>query len=110
MGDNQNIELQIPLTAATEATSRTQKQSCTFWRKCFASLISGGIVVAIIIAVILLNRQDTTPKDDHNDPTCAPCDYYEDYYDYLNPQNNDYVDVVPQTGGDTSAAEIKDVS
>ena len=106
MGDNQNIELQIPLTVTTEATSRTQNQSCTFRRKWFALFISGGIIFAIIIAVILLNPQDTTPNDDHNDLTCAPCDYYEDYYDY---RNNDY-DVLEQTGGDTKVAEIKDVS
>ena len=88
MGENQNIELPIPLTAATEATSKTQNQSCTFRWKC-AAVVSGGIVSAIIIAVMLLIPQDSTPPTP-NDPPMTPPDDYEEYYDYIEILNSDY--------------------
>ena len=80
MGDNQNIELQIPLTAATEATSKTQNQSCTFRWKC-AAVDSGGIVSAIIIAVMLLIPQDTTPPTPNDPPMTPPDDPAHDDVD-----------------------------
>ena len=103
MGENQNIELPIPLTAATEVTSKTQNQSCTFRRKC-AAVVSGGIVSAIIIAVMLLIPQDTTPPTPNED--------YEEYYDYIEILNsgNDNFLFVQTTGGKDTAAKIKDVS
>ena len=119
MGDNQNIELQIPLTAATEATSKTQNQSCTFRRKCFASLIiSAGI--GIVLAVVFLIPQDPTPPtptDDYNDPPSALSDDYEDFYENDKNQKSvdngadpaDYEYEIQQTGGYTTPARIKDV-
>ena len=108
----ENIELQIPLN--TVASSRTQNQipsssrTQNKRRKCFASfIITGGIVLAIIIAVMLLKLipQDPTPN--------APSDDYEDYYDgNQNSIDNvgDYDDLSPQTGGSTTKAKIEDVS
>ena len=104
----ENIELQIPLnTEASSRSSRTQNKSCMFRRKCFASfIISGGIVLAIIIAVMLLIPQDPTLS--------APSDDYEDYYENDENQNSvDYdgdYDLSPQTGGYTTKAEITNVS
>ena len=107
MGENQNIELPIPLTAATEATSKTQNQSCTFRRKC-AAVVSGGIVLAIKIAVMSLIPQDTTPPTP-NDPPSTPPDDYEEYYDYIEILDPDY-DNIELSGGYTTEAKIKDVS
>ena len=105
MDEHQNIELQIPLTAATEATSETQNQSCTVRRKYAVSFIVSvvivGIVLAIALPVMLLIPQDPAP------------DHYEEYYDYESydeTQNIDYNDITPQIGGDTTAAKIEDVS
>ena len=107
----ENIELQIP--SNTEASSRTQNQipsssrTQNKRRKCFASfIITGGIVLAIIIAVMLLKLipQDPTPS--------APSDDYEDYYENDRNQKSfgDYDDLFPQTGGSTAKAKIEDVS
>ena len=107
----ENIELRTVTT--TEATITIGNHISTPQRKFAASFIFIVGIVLAIVAVILLFPNDSRivpllpPSDDY----AVDYEYENDVVDDIKPSEDDeYVDVTQQTGGNTTPAKLEDVS
>lgn len=106
----ENIELRTVTT--TEATITIGNHISTPQRKVAASFIFIVGIVLAIVAVILLFPNDSriVPLLPQSDDYAVDYEYENEIVDDKPSEDDEYVDVNQQTGGNTTPAKLEDVS
>ena len=106
----ENIELRTVTT--TEATITIGNHISTPQRKFAASFIFIVGIVLAIVAVILLFPNDSriVPLLPQSDDYAVDYEYENEIVDDKPSEDDEYVDVNQQTGGNTTPAKLEDVS
>ena len=106
----ENIELRTVTT--TEATITIGNHISTPQRKVAASFIFIVGIVLAIVAVILLFPNDSriVPLLPQSVDYAVDYEYENDVVDDKPSEDDEYVDVTQQTGGNTTPAKLEDVS